>query len=63
MEFEDDGVGFCVEEKKGSNGLRNIRDRADRIGAGLRIHSEESRGARITLEFKLTKSTKYGTAF
>lgn len=63
MEFEDDGVGFCVEEKKGSNGLRNIRDRADRIGARLRIHSEESRGARITLEFKLTKSTKYGTAF
>lgn len=63
IEFEDDGVGFCVEEKKSSNGLRNIRDRAERIGALLRIHSKEEQGVRITLEFKLTKSTKYGTAF
>ena len=63
MEFEDDGVGFCVEEKKGSNGLRNIRDRAERIGGLLRIHSMEKQGAKIILEFKLTKSTKYGTAF
>lgn len=63
MEFEDDGVGFCIEEKIGSNGLRNIRDRAERIGALLRINSKEEQGVRITLEFKLTKSTKYGTAF
>lgn len=63
MEFEDDGVGFCVDAKKGSNGLRNICDRAERIGAFLRIQSEEKQGAKITLEFKLTKSTRYGTAF
>lgn len=62
MEFEDDGVGFCVEEKKASNGLRNIRERAERISALLRIHSKEKQGAKITLEFNLTKSTKYGTA-
>jgi signal transduction histidine kinase/ligand-binding sensor domain-containing protein len=63
MEFEDDGVGFCVDEKKGSNGLKNIRDRAERIGALLRIHSEGNQGVKIILEFKLTKSLKYGTAF
>lgn len=62
IEFEDDGVGFQIEEQKSSNGLRNIRERAERIGAHLRIHSEEDRGSKITLEFKLTKTKKYGTA-
>lgn len=62
MEFEDDGVGFHVEDQKTSNGLKNIRERAERIGAQLRIHSEENRGSKITLEFRLTKTKKYGTA-
>src|SRR5690606_28530858 len=30
IEFEDDGVGFQTEEQKSSNGLRNIRERAER---------------------------------
>jgi len=62
IEFEDDGVGFHVEDQKNSNGLKNIRDRAERIGAQLRIHSEEDRGSKITLKFRLTKTKKYGTA-
>jgi signal transduction histidine kinase len=62
IEFEDDGVGFKVEDRKTSNGLKNIRERAERIGAQLRIQSEENRGSKITLEFKLTKTKKYGTA-
>ncbi|HEX7016634.1 MAG TPA: two-component regulator propeller domain-containing protein [Cyclobacteriaceae bacterium] len=62
MEFEDDGIGFHVENQKNSNGLKNIRERAERIGAQLRIHSEENRGSKITLAFRLTKKKKYGTA-
>jgi signal transduction histidine kinase/ligand-binding sensor domain-containing protein len=63
IEFEDDGVGFRVEDQKMSNGLKNIRERAERIGAYLRIQSEENRGSKVSLEFKLTKSKKkYGTA-
>src|SRR5690606_38728694 len=62
IEFEDDGVGFHVEDQKNSNGLKNIRDRAERIGAQLSIHSEEDRSEEITLKFRLTKTKKYGTA-
>jgi signal transduction histidine kinase/ligand-binding sensor domain-containing protein len=60
--FEDDGKGFQLGQQEKSNGLKNIRERAKRIGAVLRIHTEENQGVCITLEFTLTKSLKYGTA-
>jgi signal transduction histidine kinase len=62
MVFEDDGIGFCTDQIEKSNGLKNIRERADRVGAVLRIHSEQQRGTRITLDFVLTKKFKYGHA-
>lgn len=62
MVFEDDGVGFNTTQIQKSNGLKNIRDRAERIGAFLRIESERNKGACITLEFKLNKTSKYGAA-
>lgn len=61
--FEDDGVGFQLGKQEKSNGLKNIRERAERIGAVLRIHTEENQGVTITLEFKPTKILKYGTSF
>ncbi len=60
MSFEDDGVGFYVDDLEMSNGLKNIRERADRIKAVLRIHSVEKEGTRIVLSFEINKTLKYG---
>jgi ligand-binding sensor domain-containing protein/signal transduction histidine kinase len=60
MSFEDDGVGFSPGELEKSNGLRNIRERADRLKAVLRIQSTGNKGTRIVLNFKLNKTLKYG---
>jgi signal transduction histidine kinase len=60
--FEDDGIGFSPEELQKSNGLQNIRDRANRISAVLRIHSVKQQGTKIILNFTLNKTVKYGIA-
>jgi ligand-binding sensor domain-containing protein/signal transduction histidine kinase len=60
MSFEDDGIGFSTGEIQKTNGLKNIRDRADRIHAVLRIHSGKKQGTKIVLQFKLNKTLKYG---
>jgi signal transduction histidine kinase len=60
MSFEDDGVGFYTGDIEKSNGLKNIRERADRIRALLRIQSSKNKGTRIVLNFKLNKTLKYG---
>ena len=62
MILEDDGVGFLSDEIEKSNGLKNIRERADRIHAQLRITSMKNKGTKIVLQFKLTKTLKYGLA-
>ncbi len=62
MSFEDDGIGFSTGEIQKTNGLKNIRDRADRIHAILRIHSGKKQGTKIVLQFKLNKTLKYGLA-
>jgi signal transduction histidine kinase len=58
--FTDDGVGFQVAEIENSNGLKNIRARAEKLGAVLRLQSKPGEGTTVTLHFKLTKSKKYG---
>lgn len=60
MSFEDDGVGFYSGDLDKSNGLKNIRERADRIRALLRIQSVKNKGTRIVLNFKINKTLKYG---
>jgi ligand-binding sensor domain-containing protein/signal transduction histidine kinase len=62
MAFEDDGVGFFTGEIQKLNGLKNIRERADRINSVLRIHSVKNQGTKIVLNFKLNKTLKYGLA-
>lgn len=57
--LEDDGSGFVFSEIE-ANGLRNIRERADRIGAILRISSKPGTGTKVILSFDLVKSRKYG---
>jgi signal transduction histidine kinase/ligand-binding sensor domain-containing protein len=63
MCLEDDGVGFYTGDVQKSNGLKNIRERADRIQAVLRIQSIKHQGTKIVLNFKLNKTLKYGLAF
>ena len=60
--LEDDGVGFSTTTVQKNNGLKNIRERADRIKANLRIHSVVNSGTKIVLYFKLNKTLKYGLA-
>lgn len=62
LTFEDDGIGFYTGEIEKSNGLQNIRERANRIHAVLRILSVKNEGTKIVLNFTLTKTLKYGLA-
>lgn len=61
LDFEDDGIGFDLSETGKSNGLKNIRERADKVQAVLRIHSKEGSGTKISLSFQFTKKQHYGT--
>jgi signal transduction histidine kinase len=63
MTLEDDGIGFDMEAMQKSNGLQNIRERANRINASLRIHSVRHEGTKIVLSFSMSKTTKHGTTF
>jgi len=63
ISLEDDGIGFDLEAQEKSNGLQNIRERANRVNALLRIQSVEQKGTKIVLNFTLTKTIKYGLAF
>src|SRR5690606_24234208 len=50
--LEDDGIGFSTGlMDETSNGLKNIRERADKIRAVLRISTKPGEGTRITLSF------------
>ncbi|MDH5248199.1 MAG: hypothetical protein OEW40_04305 [Cyclobacteriaceae bacterium] len=63
LSFEDDGIGFYAGDIEKSNGLQNIRERANKIGAVLRIHSIKNEGTKIVLCFTLTETRKYGLTF
>ncbi|CAN0126503.1 unnamed protein product, partial [Phaeothamnion confervicola] len=60
--FEDDGIGFDVKEKYTVNGLKNIRERAEKLKAVLTIASQKGKGTRISLKFQFEKKTKYVSA-
>jgi signal transduction histidine kinase len=50
--IEDDGIGFdpATAEQCGGQGFRNIRERAEIIGAKCSIISEPGRGTQIVIE-------------
>ncbi len=62
LTLEDDGVGFYTGDIDKLNGLKNIRERADRINSVVRITSIKNQGTKIVLVFTLTKTLKYGLA-
>jgi signal transduction histidine kinase len=52
--IEDDGVGFEPDKggPSGGQGIRNIRERAEKIGARCLIESAPGQGTKITIEVK-----------
>ncbi|AYQ35571.1 hypothetical protein DTQ70_26905 [Runella sp. SP2] len=48
----DNGVGFDTEAVSSRNGLKNMKKRAEEIGANLLIESELQKGSEIRLNFK-----------
>ncbi|MEL6252427.1 MAG: two-component regulator propeller domain-containing protein [Bacteroidota bacterium] len=54
MELEDDGKGFDLNQLSKGYGLKNMHERAKKIGAEIEIESAESKGTRISLNFELT---------
>ena len=48
LEVLDDGCGFRPLETSGGHGLRNMRERVERMGGRLEIASTPGAGTRIT---------------
>jgi signal transduction histidine kinase len=60
MTIEDDGVGFCVEERKaGHYGLLNIRKRMREIDGFVVIESTPGHGTRVTLRVPIACEIPY----
>ncbi len=54
LTIEDDGVGFdpVTAEQGGGQGIRNIRERAEKLGATCQIVSTPNQGTKISIEVK-----------
>lgn len=51
--IQDDGKGFDLNKVQGSNGLKNLQKRADKLKAGIEILSETDNGSTIKLKLKV----------
>lgn len=51
LTIEDDGVGFDAGNDPGGNGLRNMRDRASRLGGSFEVISSAGSGTLLRTEF------------
>ncbi|HEY0555510.1 MAG TPA: two-component regulator propeller domain-containing protein, partial [Thermoanaerobaculia bacterium] len=52
-EVRDDGVGFAENNGHSGNGLRNLRERAARLGGTLAVDSVPGQGTRVRLSVRL----------
>jgi signal transduction histidine kinase len=51
LSVADDGVGFDTKDRNGRGfGLISMRDRAEAMGARLRVHSRRGRGTEVEFE-------------
>jgi signal transduction histidine kinase len=56
LEIEDDGRGLAaMDERKGRNGLRNMRGRMEDVGGSFSIRPGSERGAIVRLTAPLPK--------
>jgi signal transduction histidine kinase/streptogramin lyase len=61
MILEDDGKGFVAEELQKVNGVKNMKNRAERIQSLLLVKSGHAQGTSIRLIFSINKkNVKYG---
>lgn len=54
LSISDNGVGFEAQTAKTGNGLKNMRQRAQEIGAFFEIKSGANRGTELNLQLKTT---------
>src|SRR5690606_28084611 len=59
LRIHDDGIGFDFESaaSSGGYGLRNMQERARKLGGELEIESQASQGTRLTLRMPLQASS------
>jgi len=55
LAVEDDGIGFSPEVRPPGAGITGMRERADLIGASLKIDSEPGLGTQVLLEVSLDR--------
>jgi len=60
LEISDDGAGFSIEsaEESGGLGLPGMRERAERIGADLRIESAPGQGTKVMVRAHRSPKTE-----
>lgn len=51
IEIKDDGVGFDILTIQKGNGINNMKNRAEKIGANIELESEINKGTTITLTY------------
>jgi signal transduction histidine kinase len=59
--FEDDGVGFDPDSSPAMGGMKNIRERAEKLKARLTVNSITGNGTKISLIFQFENKIKYVT--
>jgi signal transduction histidine kinase/ligand-binding sensor domain-containing protein len=52
LKVKDDGIGFDINQPENGNGLQNLRKRADRIRANLKIESNVGSGTSVTVNLQ-----------
>jgi signal transduction histidine kinase/ligand-binding sensor domain-containing protein len=63
MVLEDDGVGINPDRTESSNGIKNIRARAEKIKASLAVERRsEGTGTKVQLVFTINKKNTYDDA-
>ena len=57
IQLEDDGIGYSIDPDAADNGIKNMKDRADRIGAVLLVSKGTNDfGTRVTLSIRRVKT-------
>jgi len=56
IELKDNGRGFDVKEKKSGYGLKNMQNRAEKIGAELDISTQNGQGTAVRLKIVLSQN-------
>jgi signal transduction histidine kinase len=60
MALIDDGLGFDANAPSAGQGLRNMQDRAQRLGGKLTLSSGPGKGSRVTVEVPVTEGASHG---